>query len=308
MSQPAPRPATTALLIALLCAIWGSTWIVIRAGLEDLPPFTSAAIRFALAALVMCGVAAALARREGGTPAPPWLVLTMGALNIATSFGAVYWAEQSLPSGLASVLFAVFPLLMAIAGHLALPGERLSWMHAAGFALGFSGVALLFHTDVALAGPGAGRAALVFLLSPVAVAIGTTCVKRYGGAVSSLKLNRDAMVVGAVLLALLAVAFERGRPVALTPRAIGSILYLALIGTVLTFAVYYWLLRSTPAYKLSIIPFVTPLVALALGAAFAGETVRASTVAGAALVFSGIAAVMLARRPAVPEDTARRSA
>ena len=106
-SRPAPSRSTLALCVAVLCLAWGSTWIVISKGLEDLPPFTSVSVRFALAASVMALLARRLGQREGGERPPRKLVLAMGCLNFGCSYGIVYWSQQHLPSGLVSLLWAV---------------------------------------------------------------------------------------------------------------------------------------------------------------------------------------------------------
>ncbi len=288
-----PGPALATALVAVLCLIWGSTWLVIREGLKDLPPFSSAAIRFAVAAFLMIGVARLLAGREGGTR-PSWrLVLVMGGLHFAGSYGIVYWAEQFLPSAHACILWAVFPLLMAITGHVALPGERLRPIHGVGFLAGFAGVVLLFATDVRGLGPDGVLAAGVLLVSPLIVAIGTAIVKRYGAGASSLLLNRDGMLLGALLLAIVAVAFERDAELRFTRRALFSIAYLAVAGTVITFTIYFWLLRHAPAYKLSVIPYVLPAVALVLGYFLADEPIGPTTVIGFACIVVGVLIVTL---------------
>ena len=124
----------------------------------------------------------------------------------------VYWAETRLHSGLVSVLWAVFPMMMAIAGHVALPGERLEGRQWGGFVAGFLGVGVLFATDLAQVGPGGITAGLVLLASPAITALGTAIVKRRGKAVSSVLLNRNGMLLGAVLLLLVAGLFERDEP------------------------------------------------------------------------------------------------
>lgn len=275
--------------------VWGSTWVVIAEGLEDLPPFTSAAVRFAVAALVMALAAHLLAAREGGCAPPRHLVLAQGVLNFAGSYGIVYWTETRLPSGLVSVLWAVYPMMMAAVGHLLLPGERLRGRQWMGMAVGLVGVAVLFQTDLARI-EGAGLVGLVLLLSPLASAVGTALVKRDGAGVSSLLLNRNGMVLGALLLGLLALAVEGDAPAHWTPRALASIAYLSLMGTCLTFGLYYWAMRYAPAYQLSLIAYVTPVIALALGSLVRGERVTPGLLAGGALVLAGVALVMVVGR------------
>lgn len=251
--------------MAVLCLIWGSTWIVIKGGLRDLPPFTSAGARFVIAATIMIGVAAVLSRREGGDPPPAWLWLVQGAANFALTYGIVYHAETVLPSGLVSLLWGIFPILQALSGHWFLPGERLRAGQWLGFGVALAGLALLFRTDLRGFGAAGIPTAALVLLSPIFAVIGTTLVKRYGGGVSSTLLNRNGMFVAAALLVVAALALERDTQPAWTAPAVASVLYLSVIGTVLTFSLFFWLLRYAPAHQLALIAYVTPAIALALG-------------------------------------------
>lgn len=298
-NAPSVNPSTLLLcmVVGLLCLIWGSTWVVIAGGLEDLPPFTGAAARFGLAALVLMVIAPALARREGGGAAPLHLVLTVGTLNFGVSYGIVYWSEQHLPSGLASVVWAVFPLMMGVGGSFCLPGERLRPVQWLGMLGGFLGVGVLFATDLSVT-----RQTLVaggvLLLSPLAATLGTLQLKRHGAEVSSALLNRGAMAVGALLLGALALATERGAAVHWTPAAVGSVVYLALAGTVMTFGLYFWAMRYAPAYLLSLIAYLTPGIALLLGSVVRRESIGAGTLGGLALILGGVGAVFAGKRTA----------
>lgn len=293
---PRPSRRTTALVIALLCLVWGSTWVVIKFGLRDLPPFTSAAVRFTLAGLVMAGLTPLLRAREGGTAPPTWLWVVLGTLNFALSYGIVYRTETHLPSGLTAVLWGVYPMMMAAIGHVWLPGERLRGRQAWGFALGFVGLVLLYAVDVSGIGPGSLGVALVLLASPFVSAVGTALIKRHGAGTSSLALNRNAMLLGALLLALAARAWEDDVEARWTPAAIASVVYLAVCGTVVTFGLYFWLLRSVDANRMGLIAYVTPAVALFLGTTLGGEPITASMVAGAGLVLCGVLLVVRGKR------------
>lgn len=290
-----PRPWVTYAVIALLSTIWGSTYFVIRAGLEDLPPFTAAAVRFSVACALMAVLAHLLAGREGGGRPTRTMSLVMGLFNFGATYGIVYWAETILPSGLVSVLWAVFPMMTAVCVHWFLPGERLRPRQWGGFLIGFCGVALLFSTDLANLGPRAVPAGLVLLLSPAVAALGNTYIKRHGAAVSSLLLNRNGMAIGALALATVAVLRERDVAVEWTALAVGSVLYLAVIGTTLTFGLYYWVLRHAPAYRLSMTTYLTPVLALTVGAVLGGEPVGLHTIAGMALIIGGVGLVMIVR-------------
>jgi drug/metabolite transporter (DMT)-like permease len=301
-------PALGSALIALLCMIWGSTWIVIQRGLAHLPPFTSAAARFLLAAVAMTAAARALYRREGGRAPTLGLSIAVGVCNFGASYGLVYWGETRVPSGLASLLWSTFPIYMAIAGHFWLHGERLGARQWSGFCLGFVGVAFLFVTDIRRLGHDTIAPALCLCCSPLSSAIGTTLLKRHGSGVSSVRLNRDAMWIGALLLCAAAFATEQEARVEWNRAALGTVIYLALVGTTLTFGLYFWLLRQMPAHKLSLISYVTPAIALCLGTLFGGEPFTAFTAIGSALILGGVWLVVRARaRPMLAEAAKPRS-
>jgi len=290
-TSKSPSGFAVAVFVALLCAVWGSTWIVIRGGLQVLPPFTSAAARFVVAALAMALVTALLRKREAGASPPLWLWVTLGTLNFFASYAIVYHTETLLPSGLVALLWGVFPMLSALAGHFFLAGERLRAAHWVGFGLGLVGLVMLFATDVASFGPDGIPSAAVLLLSPIVSTIGNTAAKRCGKGISSLELNRNGMALGALLLTSLAFATEEPLAVEWNARAVLSVAYLALAGTVLTFGLYYWLMRHVPANRLSLIAYVTPLVALGLGWAF-GERLTAWTALGAVLIVGSVALIV----------------
>lgn len=299
VSPPAPSPPTlrplspgvTATVVVLLCLIWGSTWIAIQWGFRSLPVFGSAALRFGIAFAAMAAVAPWLHRRETGDRPPTWLWVAQGSLNFGGSYGIVYWTESKLPSGIVAVLWSVFPLLMAVTAHVYIPGERLAPRSALGFVVGFAGVALLFVEDLAALGPEAIPAGAVLLLSPLVSAIGTALVKRHGTNVSSVLLNRNAMGLGAAMLAVAALATEGDATWTWDGAAVGSLLYLSLAGTCLTFGLYFWLLRQSSAARLSLIAYATPCVALLLGAILGGESYGLGTALGTVLVLSGIGLV-----------------
>jgi len=286
---PGPSPLIVVLGVVLLCAIWSSTWIVIKTGLRDLPVLSSAAARFSVAALAFVLIAPLLHRREGGHAPPRWLSLTMGMCNFAISYAIVYTVESVIPSGLTSVLWAVFPMMTAVLAHVWLPGERLRARQWLGFAVGFGGVAVLFLTDLRSIGPSALAAGGLLLLSPLSSAVGQVVLKRHGPNTSASLLNRNGMVVAAVALWLVALPLERQSTAVLSTTAVGSVVYLALVATVLSFGVYYWLLRYVSASRLSLIAYVTPAIALWLGWAVGNEPLAGSTLAGSALILLGIA-------------------
>jgi drug/metabolite transporter (DMT)-like permease len=291
----APTPILTNALLGLVCLVWGSTWLVIKVGLRDVPPFTGAAVRFVIAGLCMAALVALFSRREGGGSPPRGVVLAQGLFQFALNYGLVYVAETAIPSGLVAVLWSVFPLFVSLAGHFVLRSEILSPAQWFGLVLAFGGVALLFVTDLLAIDLRAVKLGLLLLLAPLSVTVSTLLIKYRAAGASSLILNRDSMLIGAVVLGGIAAALERGQDPRWTSLAVGSILYLALAGTVLTFGVYLWLLRYVPAYKMSLTAFVTPLLALLLGSLVGGEPLSVFTLLGSGCVIGGVALVLVAK-------------
>ncbi|MCB9879582.1 MAG: EamA family transporter [Planctomycetes bacterium] len=298
----ATRPlAVTAALIAVLCLAWSSTWWAIRVCLEHQPPLSSAAVRFAIAGAAMALLAPRLRRLENAPAPPTWLWVTTGATNFACSYGVLYIAETRVPSGIAAVLWSIFPLLMASSAVLFL-GERLRARQWLGFAVSFAGVAVVLgdsssgdrSSGEGGAGEGHGGYAWLLLLSPLVSAVGTTLVKRFGHGCSSAVLNRNGMLFGAALLA--AAAFWREDPTSLrwTTSVTIATLYLALIGTAMTFGIYFWLLRTAPASQLSLVSYVPPVLAMLLAAAVGDGAPGPQAWLGTAGVVAGI--VLVVRR------------
>ena len=277
---------------ALLILIWGTTWAAIRIGLQGVPPFTGVAVRFAIAGVVLLALALAAGVRLGRAPHEKALWLANGVLSFCLSYSIVYWSEQYIPSGLAAVLFATNPLFVAALAHFLLADERLAPGAVAGLLLGFAGVAVIFSDDLALLGGEQVRhAALVMLVSPLVSAIATVAVKRWGTGVHPLSVSAVPMLFTGVVIGGVALLFERGRPVVFDGRSVGAILYLAVLGSAVTFTVYYWLLARVTATRLALISYVIPVVALAVGAVLFAEPLRARILAGSALILVGVVLV-----------------
>ncbi len=287
--------------------IWGTTWAAIRVGLSGIPPFRGAAMRFAIAGVLL--LILALIRRVplGKAPMERWLWVINGTLSFSASYGTVYWAEQWLPSGLTSIIFATFPLCVAALAHYWLPGENLRLPSVLGIMLGFCGIAVIFSEDLTmLGGPGTPLAAVVMLSSPVVSALGSVMVKRFGKGIHPLSLTSVPMIIGSVLLWIFSAALERGVPTVWTAASVGSLIYLALAGSAVTFLLYFWLLQRMEATRLSLIAYVTPVLSIIVGMVFMGEKATMITILGSAIVVAGV--VMASRRKAPPVPAEIRTA
>jgi drug/metabolite transporter (DMT)-like permease len=282
-------------LFALLCFIWGSTWLVIKVGYGGLGPFNIAALRFLVAGTVMSALVPVL-RADWPRGREQWsVVLVVGTLLFALDYGLIYWAEQWLESGITAVLFAVMPILTAIAAHVYLPAERLTPRRMGGALVAFLGVVALFgdsvRFDPALLWP---MAAIV--ASAGFAAMASVFAKRHGGALHPAALNAPAMMIGALLLAGMSLAAGDGLALPREPAGWWAVGYLAVLGSVVTFLIYFRLLKTWKATTMSYIAIITPVIALALGWLVRDERLTVWTLAGGVLVLAGVALAVAGNR------------
>ncbi|MDX1503315.1 MAG: EamA family transporter [Thermoanaerobaculia bacterium] len=285
------RPLALVGAFLALVLIWGSTWGAIRVGLGGIPPYTGVSLRFGLAALVLFATARALGVKLQYGPRVRMLWIVETVFGFCISYGVVYWAEdQGVPSGLGSVLFATFPLFVALLAWIWLAGERPTPAGVVGLLLGFGGVLLIFSDDLATGGdPRVLFASVLFLLSPAAAAVAHVVVKRYGGGIHPINLAAPPMAACGVIMGAVALAVEGEREVVFDAVSVGALLYLAIFGSAVTFTLYYWLLARATATRVALVTYGIPVVALFLGTVFLHEPLTAKTVTGAALVIGGVA-------------------
>jgi len=282
-------------LYALLVLIWSSTWVAIKIGLEDAPALLGAGVRFALAGVLLLGYAA-LRRRPLNTDR--LLAVILGLLPFAFCYGLVYWGEQYIPSGLTAVLFGVMPLYTAILAAALLQDEPLRARVILGVALALAGLSLAFAESLELGSEQrAALGAAAVVLSPLGAALGNIAIKRRAQQLDAIVLNGWAMLVGGVLLLGASAVTEDWGEAVWGAKAIGSIVYLAVVGSAIAFVVLTILLREMSAQASSFIALMIPFGALAFGAVLYDEAITAQAVAGAALVVAGLLAART-RRPA----------
>jgi drug/metabolite transporter (DMT)-like permease len=278
-------------LYALLVAIWSSTWVAIKVGLEDTPPLLGAGVRFALAGIGLLVVARVRGRSLSTDRV---LASVLAVLPFAATYGLIYWSEQYVPSGLAAVLFGVLPIYVALIASVALRDEPLRARLFFGVALALAGLVLAFSESVAL---GDSRyallAAIACVVAPLGGAIGNVTTKRRARGLDALVLNGWAAAGGGVLLLVASAVSEDWSSAAWTVGAVGAIAYLAAFGTALAFVTLTRLLAELPAVTMSFIALLLPFGALAFGALVYSEPLTIAELGGAALVACGIAVAQL---------------
>ena len=282
------------LLFALICLIWGSTWLAIKVGLGGVPPFLAAGLRFLLAAALAGVMLAARRERIKLTREDKICVLSLGLLLFWLDYAFVYWAEVQISSGLTAVLFSTMPLFTALLSAFWARSETLSPRKVVGILVGVAGTLALFWPHERL-GAMQALGMLSVLAGSLCAAINLVMVKKWGRHSDPFVLNFLAMGIGAALLLAMSAAVERWSAVVWTRSNVLAMVYLAVVGSVIAFSAYYYLIKRMAATVVSLSTLIIPIVALALGRTILGETVTPAAIAGIVTVLAGVGLAILGR-------------
>jgi drug/metabolite transporter (DMT)-like permease len=275
-----------------LCLIWGSTFLAIKVGLNYLPPFLFAGIRFAVASiflLLMVPLLHAHIPRDRSS----WIVMGfLGIFEITLVYGLVFWGEQYASSGLTAVLTATLPFFVAIFAHILIKAERLTRRKLFGIIAAFVGVVVILWRD-ATASQGAMvqfslLGSLAIVGSAASGALGAVVAKKWASDIDPSANVLVQSIIGAISLSSVGILTERGMVLSFAPVLIAAVLYLGIVGSAIAFVGWFWLFTKTTATNSSLILFVTPLVALLLGWSILQETVEPVVALGTFLILSGV--------------------
>ena len=280
----------------ILCFIWGSTWLFIKIGLNDLPPLTFAGIRFVIAVVILFGII--LVRRLSlPRNGAEWrLLILTGILSFSLNYGLIFWGEQYVSSGLAALLQATIPVFGLVIAHFYLPQERMTPARIAGVILGVCGVGVVFSNQLSVAGGKALAGSIAMVMSSFFVAYSNVLIKGRAANIDPAIIAAAQMLFGLIPLLLIGVPLE-GNPIHFrwTTLAVVSLFYLALIGSVVAFLLYYWLMRNMDVTKTMLIALVTPVVAVALGMVVLDEQLSWRTFVGGLMIMSGIGLIVVTK-------------
>jgi drug/metabolite transporter (DMT)-like permease len=269
--------------------LWGSTWAVIKVGLEDLPPLRFVGVRMLIAGLALLPFTRSQgAMLRGGTG---WRIAGIGLLQLTVPFGVLFIAQQWVPSSWAALLFSTFPVWLLLVGRMLMSDQPLTARKLLAAGLGLTGVVVLQHKElVSLSMSGQVLlGCLLTLFAAALVAVANVLLKQHMGHVPPHLLIFVQTLVSAVLLLAASAAFESGQPVHWTPRALGALLYLALGGTVLTYQCLYWLLPRISLAALGAMSLLDTLVAVVLGVVLLHEPLTTSLILGGLFILTAAA-------------------
>jgi drug/metabolite transporter (DMT)-like permease len=285
----APNKVAIVAAFATLCVVWSSTWLAIKIGLRDLPPISYAGIRFVIAIVALLGVSIGRARLLPRSRAEYIILAFTGVLMFSVNYGLLFWGELHVSSGLAAVLQATIPIFGMMFAHLMLPDEPMHWQRLSGAFLAVAGVAVICARLLNFNGMMAFWGGLGIVVGAAGAAFSNVLLKQRSIQLGPAMIAAWQMIFGTVPLLVLGWMVE-GNPIRFhwTTMSIFCLLYLAIIGSALTFLLLYWLLPQMQATNLQTVSLITPPGAVMLGWLLGGETFPLWSLLGAGLVLAGV--------------------
>jgi drug/metabolite transporter (DMT)-like permease len=312
MEADTHRPSwKTLLAFAIIYFVWGSTYLAIRVGVSEVPPFLLAAMRFLVAGLVLYGWM--IAKGERSPSGRQWTSVSFLAILIfVIDYGLVFWSEQRVASGIAAVMMATIPAFMALSEIIFLRTQRLTIRLAVALLIGMGGVAVLMSHSLNLGGaPIDTVGAVALIIASMSWSVASILTRKLPLPPSKVMSSGAQMLAGGVFLALTAAAlgeFRNFHPSAVSRGAWLALLYLIVAGSIIGFTAYVWLLHHESPTKVGTYAYVNPVVAVLVGYFLGGEALGLRTILGTLLVLVSVVVITTteAKKPvAVPsvQDT-----
>jgi drug/metabolite transporter (DMT)-like permease len=294
-----PRTWKLLLAFAIIYFVWGSTFLAIRVGVREVPPFLLAAMRFLLAGLILY-----FWMRAKGTSSPSlreWSAATLLAiLFFVFDYGLVFWAETRVPSGITAVMMALIPAFMALSEILIMKTQQLTMRLGFALLLGLAGVGVLVTHSATFGDAAIDRAgAIALLVATVSWSIASAITRTLPLPTSKAMSSGAQMFAGGVLLALAAAVLGEFRGFhlqAVSAKAWLALAYLIVAGSIVAFTAYVWLIHHESPTKVGTYAYVNPVVAVLLGYFFGGEPLGPRTIAGTLLVLVSVVVITTGKK------------
>ena len=284
----------TLLAFAIIYFVWGSTFLAIRVGVREVPPFLLAAMRFLVAGLVLYGWT--MARGERSPSARQWASVSLLAVLIfVLDYGLLFWAEQRVPSGIAAVMLATIPVFMALSEIILLATQKLTARLALALLIGIGGVAVLMSRSLDLGVAPIDRlGAVALIFAAISWSVASALSRKLPLPPSKVLSSGAQMLAGGVFLTVASAAlgeFRDFHPWTVSRGAWLALLYLIVAGSIIGFTAYVWLLHHESPTKVGTYAYVNPVVAVLVGYFLGGEALGLRTILGTLLVLISVVVI-----------------
>ncbi len=285
-------------VIVICSVIWGSTWLAIKIGLEHLPPFLFAGMRFILASALLYGF---MRIQKINFPRNKYAWKTMLFLGFfqMLDYAFVFWGEQFIDSAIGAILFATMPFFVVLLSYFMLKEHNITLIKIIGLTVSFIGVVIIFIKDI-LDSKNSVLGDISIILAAVCGAIISVYAKKHANEINAVTNTTVQMVMCAILLSTVGLVSEKTTEVNFTTSGILAIIYLSIVGSAVAFVLYMWVIKKVSAVEASIIPVVTPIIAVFLGWLVRGEKLGLNALIGCGFILVGIYLVNILREEQLP--------
>jgi len=288
----------TLLAFAIIYFVWGSTFLAIRVGVREVPPFLLAAMRFLIAGLVLYGWM--MVHGERSPSGREWMsTFLIAVLIFVLDYGLLFWAEQRVPSGIAAVMMATIPVFMALSEIIFLHTQRLTVRLVLALLVGIGGVAVLMSRSLNLGGmPIDTTGAVALIIASMSWSVSSVLTRKLPLPRSKVMSSGVQMLAGGVLLTLASAALGElhgFRPANVSSQAWLSLLYLIVAGSIIGFTAYVWLIHHESPTRVGTYAYVNPVVAVLVGYFLGGEALGPRTLLGTACVLVSVVVITTTR-------------
>jgi drug/metabolite transporter (DMT)-like permease len=303
---PTPRPQRWKILLAfaIIYVVWGSTFLAIRIGVREVPPFLLAGMRFFAAGIVLYAW-----MRAKGTASPSrreWAAITLLAVLIfVVDYGLVFWAEQRVPSGITAVMLATIPVFTALLEIMILRTQKLTFRLGCALVVGLVGVAVLVSRSVAFGDAPIERSgAIALVVAAISWSLASVLTRKLRLPESKVMSSGAQMLVGGILLLLAATIFGEFNAFhwqAVSSGAWLALAYLTVAGSIIAFTAYVWLIHHESPTKVGTYAYVNPVIAVVLGYFLGGEALGARTILGTLFVLVSVVVITTTPKKKIAE-------
>tara|TARA_B100000427_G_scaffold139365_1_gene115931 strand:+ start:3855 stop:4736 length:882 start_codon:yes stop_codon:yes gene_type:complete len=275
------------MLYALMCVLWGFTWMYLKISLAEMPLYTGLSIRFSIAGIIFWIMYFIKGHKVNLTTDLKNVYLLFTFFNFSLCYYLTYWGAKYVYSNLGAIIWSLLPICVAMMAHFYLPDDRLNKKKTFGMLIGLIGTILLFYERDMLGEGQATFGIIAILLSVVLAAWPNVYLKMQKSSINSYHLNAVGMTLSGILFLICALIFENNAFIPMDNKNLFAIFFLTVPGTVMTWGIYIWLFNHLPVTQISYTAFYPPIIATVVGWFFLGEALPALAIIGSVLIIAG---------------------
>ena len=275
------------ILYALMCILWGFTWMYLKISLQEMPLYKGLSIRFISAGTIFWIIYFTKGEKVQLTKDLGRVYILFTLFNFSLCYYLTYWGTKFVFSNLGAILWSLLPLCVAFMAHFYLPDDKLTRRKFGGIIIGLIGSILLFYNKDLLGQGQTFLGLLAILLSVILAAWPNVHLKMQKSEINPYHLNAVGMSISGLIFLIFALIFESQASIPLDNKNMFAIFFLTVPGTVVTWGIYIWLFNHLPVTQISYTAFYPPIIASIVGWFFLDESLPLIAILGSMLIIAG---------------------